>query len=534
MKTTAYRIPTAPADRSVSRLALAAIVVFTFALMPGSFSEGPISFTVRDVAPEDDCLPEYKSFDPKANSIRYSTNEWEFFISVFLKDDPVAEEPAVGMVIEFSNRQKGFGIGAAETWQSLLQCGVVDPPVSLHGITSTTDFAGPGDNAVYNFQSVATVLDANGNPTYAIQMLDREFSSFLALSSTQTHQILLRTGDTLPRAANLPQLGNTITEIDSPVISQTHVAVLAYGQGFSGVYAWSLTNPEPIITVVEDFSNITNEYGTINSIDFQDDDTLVFASGNGVFRVDVPYTNPPPRPFQFVRTGEYAPDKEFNNPSWVDVEGDRVVVQAFDENFRSAIFVANVSGGTVTPTYLVGAATPLPGEAGNFGSAQRPILSDRMIIFEGFKGFNYHGAFAYLFENNEIIPLVKSGDTIDGKKVKLAVFDHGSVVGDTVGLSLYYEDNISSAPYLFKLVTTGGNPQISLSAPTYSPTTGFSATFNTTVGTLYTIQYNDNPLSAGFVDLQQITATETGSITFTHSSSTGVVARFYRVIGILQ
>ena len=83
------------------------------------------------------------------------------------EDTSVDEDPEVIVFLEFSGRREGFGLGTEEEWRSFFTCGVISPPVNFHGITSNTDFAGPGDPNIHDIRTVTATVDDGRNPTCA-------------------------------------------------------------------------------------------------------------------------------------------------------------------------------------------------------------------------------------------------------------------------------------------------------------------------------------------------------------------------------
>jgi hypothetical protein len=340
----------------------------------------------------------------------------------------------------------------------------------------------------------------------------------IGLGTGNTLSNVVKVGDTVPaRTGNpLPGVGTTFTALSGPDINSTHVAFQASGTGFTGIYAKRLSDGA-VQTVAENFS--TNEFGSLNYVRLHGSNTVLF-SGREIFKASLDGATPPvpllPAPI------EYEPGKFFRGGTIRDIDGNIAALEAL-ESGKSAIFTLNLTDLSVKS--IVKAGMPIPGTAaGTFGLVQRPVVSDTLVVFEGFdQTFAYAGLFGWF--NGARFPLVPIGSAFDGKTVKFVDFQPEALEGPVMGFTVHFTDN-SYGAYLGAFL-----PDIRIDSIASAPNGDIVIEGTGFPGSNQQILASEDPAVA-FVPAATVLVNSAGKFTYTDPKANDVFRKFYRTQGI--
>jgi hypothetical protein len=418
--------------------------------------------------------------------------------------------------LEFPGRIDGVGHAALSQWNAVDGSGGAVVPDGFTGFGSHTDFGGPGDPGVYAFQSLDGQLDSQGRVRCAVIGRDQSFQSTVFFVQnvgpspevTVKYKTIAKAGDAVPRASTPAFTGTTFTEFRSPLLTTDGVVFAGAGQNFTGAYAYPTEGDGgPVTVVAESFALETGGVGGISDVAERGDGTLLVAGTEAIVALE----REGGTVVAVLDSGIWPEHPSFSNIQSIDADGDRVVIGAYDEQFRPAVYEIGIQnlGGTppeVTVKYIAGADTPIPGGTGNFSGAQLPAVSDELVVFEGFGSSGYIGAFAA--QGEDVFPIVKRGDVLDGGNVSLAAYQDGSLLGNQLGLAVFFDD-FTSAPYVVTIGEATGPelPEFVPGSLTFSPAGGFAATARGPVGATFAIESKSG-------DVLQSPWTEIGEVFF--------------------
>lgn len=340
----------------------------------------------------------------------------------------------------------------------------------------------------------------------------------IGLGRGNTLSNVVKVGDTVPKRTGppLPGVGTTFTALSGPAINRTHVAFQASGTAFTGIYTKRLSDGV-VRAVAENF--FTNEFGTLSYVRFHGENTVLF-SGREIFKASVDGATPPapllPAPI------EYEPGKFFRGGTIRDINGNIAALETLEAG-KSAIFTLNLTDLTVKS--IVKAGMPIPGTAaGTFSLVQRPAVSDTLVVFEGFdQNFTYAGLFGWF--NDARFPLVRIGDTLDGKTVDFVDFQPEALEGPVMGFTVHYTDD-SYGAYLGAFlpdirvdsIASAANGDIVIEG------VGFP-------GSNQPVLASENT-DSGFTLAATVPVDASGKFKFTDSGTDNIYRKFYRLQGL--
>ncbi len=255
-------------------------------------------------------------------------------------------------------------------------------------------------------------------------------------------------GDSVPNRSVPPPVGTgtTFTGFGSFTLSLNDSYVVFKGTGdlFNGIYTQRFSDGARF-TVAESFVLETN-FGAISGAFFHGDRDIFFGTDNGIFRGDAEGATPPEE--ILANDTEYQPGKIFHGGVLHHAFGDYAVIAGSGDNFLSTIFRLNLIDLSLEQIVQQGEAMP---GGGTFGLVQRPGVSDQMVVFEGFdENTQFAGLFARMLDTWELKPIVRVGDTFDGREVSGTSYFPGAVDGSVVGFVVYFTDG-SSGAYLMTM-----------------------------------------------------------------------------------
>jgi hypothetical protein len=253
--------------------------------------------------------------------------------------------------------------------------------------------------------------------------------------------------------------GTTFTEFDSFSFSLNDSYVAFKGRGFlfNGAYTLRFSD-NTIFTVAESFPSIPGNFGEVGGCFLSGERSVVFGATDGIHVADAEGATPPEI---ILKNGtEYEPGKFFNSGGLNHVSGDQAVIVGSGDNFVSTIFLLNLMDHSVAQIAQEGESIP---GGGTFGFFQDPAVSDDMVVFVGLDdGFQPAGLFARMLETWELVPIVRVGDTFDGREVSATSFFPGALDREVVGFTAYFTDG-SSGVYLTTMAYDFSVPFLNIS-----------------------------------------------------------------------
>lgn len=245
-----------------------------------------------------------------------------------------------------------------------------------------------------------------------------------------------------PRPSPTPTpAGTTFTGLSSPVCNGSYAAFRGIGQGFSGAYTKKLSDGV-IRTVAEDFSN------GITEVQLHGDTDVIIRAGNGIYKGHAEGgTALVPLLLNGAHYDPNNPARTFGFGGVYDINGDLAAIDGYGDSFKKSIFVLDLSDNSVDLIIQEGAAMP---GGGTFSFVQRPAISDKMIVFEGFTPPNNAFAGIFAWVNGQIFPIVRIGQTLDAKVVQFLDDNPNALDGRVFGFAVHFTDG-SSAAYLAAL-----------------------------------------------------------------------------------
>jgi len=522
------------ARNALRRLAAASfwqIVLFlSFSIQPGVLRANEattnaaevISIKVVDVS--EPPTINIKIFDADQDQIQSVTR----VVSVTPLPSPETNS-VVSIHLQFSNQYDGVGSATDATWHVIEKGG--DTPTDFNGIGSSSDFAGTAE--IYRIDRVDSELaewfldPSKTNAVSSIQIVryeDNAFQPAFVLKTNGEYFPIVRQSDPAPEATPGLPAGNFIDFGSYSFFTTQYFAFTATATfSGSGVY---VCNVSDILNRAPKIKNIapsrTSGIGkNIAFLGLAPDQKIYFTAENGFFRVD-----PAGGSSVELVTGlvQYQSGKKFNFPNWFRIYGTNAALQAVDPNGQPLILDVNLNDGKVG--FVVGAGMPIPGETGLFSGAQRPLRSRDWLIYEGFKDFQYKGSYALNLQTGISLALGQRGDATDGRTLQTFTYEVDSLLGDRLGVVKAYSNN-STAGFLLTLPKLNFSRIVSLSAPKYSTTDGFSATV--------TVAGGESPgnVKIQFRDLDS-ELWQAGPIiragSFSDSSGVGQKGRIYRAL----